>query len=316
MTVVAPAGAVPARRTTAVTRWPRARAAATTARPMNPAAPVTTRCISGHYLSARPSPRLPPMRRILHVDMDAFYASVEQRDDPDAARPAGRRRRRADGRGVVAAASYEARAFGVRSAMPMVARGAPLPRARRSCRPASTKYRAVSPADLRDLPRGHAARRAALARRGLSRRHRATPGRAARRWTSRAGLKTAIREATGLTASAGRRPQQVPREDRLGLEEARRPHRDRARTGRALPAASCRWTRSGAWGRSPRRNLPPTASRGSCDVRPPTPTCCAHTVGQPRRLAEAAVGRHATARRRAPSAVEVVGVEKRTYDTT
>jgi DNA polymerase-4 len=83
------------------------------------------------------------LKRILHIDMDAFYASVEQRDNP-----ALRGRPVAvggapDKRGVVAAASYEARQFGVRSAIPMS-------QAVRLCPPLVVvrtdfvKYRAVS----------------------------------------------------------------------------------------------------------------------------------------------------------------------------
>jgi DNA polymerase-4 len=140
-----------------------------------------------------------PLRKIIHVDMDAFYASVEQRDDPTL-----RGKPVAVGgghRGVVAAASYESRKYGIRSAMPSVT-------AKRKCprlvfvKPRFDVYRAVSNqsraifADSTDLvePLSHdeAYLDVSHDRLGLG--------------TARAiaeDIRRRIREETGLTASAG-----------------------------------------------------------------------------------------------------------------
>jgi DNA polymerase-4 len=139
-------------------------------------------------------------RKIIHVDMDAFYASVEQRDNP-----ALRGKPVAVGhgarRGVVAAASYEARAFGVRSALPSLS-------ALRQCPeliftpPRFEVYRAVSRqihaifADFTDLVEPLALDEAYLDvtadRAGLE-----------TAWRTAKAIRARILEETGLTASAG-----------------------------------------------------------------------------------------------------------------
>src|SRR4051794_21848406 len=140
-----------------------------------------------------------PIRKIIHVDMDAFYASVEQRDDPSLK---GKPVAVGGGhRGVVMAASYEARKYGVRSAMPSVT-------ARRRCpdlifvKTRFDVYRAVSQQiraiflDYTDLVEPLSLDEAYLDvtqdRHGLG--------------TARAvaeDIRRRIRDETGLTASAG-----------------------------------------------------------------------------------------------------------------
>lgn len=142
----------------------------------------------------------PLVRKIIHIDMDAFFASVEQRDHPELrGKPVAVGY--AGPRGVVAAASYEARAFGVRSALPSVT-------ALRRCPelvfvvPRFEVYRAVSEqihaifADYTDLIQPLSLDEAYLDvtanRRGI-----------ATAWATAREIRARILEETGLTASAG-----------------------------------------------------------------------------------------------------------------
>ncbi|MBR0650121.1 DNA polymerase IV [Roseomonas terrae] len=139
-------------------------------------------------------------RKIVHIDMDAFYASVEQRDDPSLrGRPVAVGHGVA--RGVVAAASYEARAFGVRSAMPSVT-------ALRKCAelifvpPRFEVYRAVSRqihaifADYTPLIQPLSLDEAYL---DVTENRRGLPT----AWATAKEIRARIRDETGLTASAG-----------------------------------------------------------------------------------------------------------------
>ena len=140
------------------------------------------------------------IRKIIHVDMDAFYASVEQRDNPDL-----RGKPVAVGgsskRGVVAAASYEARAFGVRSAMPSVT-------AQRQCpdlifvKPRFEAYKAVS-RQIRDIFARHTdlIQPLSLDEAYLDVTHDKQGIGSAVKIAK--AIRTAIRDETGLTASAG-----------------------------------------------------------------------------------------------------------------
>jgi DNA polymerase-4 len=143
-------------------------------------------------------------RRILHVDMDAFYASVEQRDRPELKGRPVAVGGRPESRGVVAAASYEARKFGVRSAIPMA-------RAVRLCPelaivpPDFGKYRTVS----QQVFTIYRAVTPLVEPLSLDEAYLDVTENV---WSEPLGvnvakrIKTQIREATGLTASAGVAP--------------------------------------------------------------------------------------------------------------
>lgn len=143
-------------------------------------------------------------RKILHVDLDAFYAAVEQRDRPELrGKPVAVAWSEKE-RGVLLTASYEARPFGVRSAMPTA-------RARRLCpelilvRPDFERYRAASRA-VRDIFLAHTplVEPLSLDEAYLDVTHDLT-GLATATAAAQA-IRNEIRQATGLTASAGAAP--------------------------------------------------------------------------------------------------------------
>ena len=110
-------------------------------------------------------------RWIIHLDMDAFYAAVEQHDQPSLRGKPVIVGGRPDSRGVVSTCSYEARRFGVHSAMPLREAARRCPHGHLRPR-AHVALRRGLPAGLRHPRPVQPAGRAALARRGLSGRHR------------------------------------------------------------------------------------------------------------------------------------------------
>jgi len=135
----------------------------------------------------------------VHIDMDAFYASVEQRDDPGLrGKPVVVAWR--GSRSVVCAASYEARKFGVRSAMPAVTAERLCPQAI-FVPPDFTRYRAVSHAS-REIFLRHADRIEPLS---LDEAYLAIPEASSGLAVAQA-IRAAIREELNLTASAGVAP--------------------------------------------------------------------------------------------------------------
>ena len=181
------------------------------------------------------------IRKIIHIDMDAFYASVEQRDEPTlkgkpvaVGYPAKR--------GVVAAASYEARSFGVRSAMPSTV-------AIRKCAelvfvpPRFDVYREVSKqihAIFKNYTRLVEPLSLDEAYLDVTDNLKGIPT----AWETAKEIRARIYEETTAHSLGRNFLQQVPRQARIGLSQTKRPVRDHARpsgslccdtTGREVP---------------------------------------------------------------------------------